>query len=118
VQRDFGEVIMSFSNDDLQILGTLAPAASYPEYTRMTTPSSKPDLYVEFLTASITTPNPPLPAGLNSLYVSVNTPLYFSDYPTPAAGILPTNGGSARGPFLPGNPQVHPSVWSSMTARR
>jgi len=49
---------MSFSNDNLEILGTLAPA-SYPEYTRMTTPLSEPNLYVEFLTASITTPTPP-----------------------------------------------------------
>jgi hypothetical protein len=99
---------MSFSNDNLEILGTLASAASYPEYTRMTTPLSKPNLYVEFLTASIATPTPPLRPGLQDLFVSVNTPLYFSDYTTPATGILPANG-SARGRFLPGNPQVTPT---------
>jgi hypothetical protein len=99
---------MSFSNDNLEILGTLAPA-SYPEYTRMTTPLSEPNLYVEFLTASITTPTPPLPPGLKDLFVSVNTPLYFSDYTTPAPGILLNPGGVARGRFLPGNPQVTPT---------
>ena len=41
---------MSFSNDDLQILGNLAPGARYPVYTRMTTPKSLSARYVEFLT--------------------------------------------------------------------
>lgn len=75
---------MSFSNDNLLILGDLAPTASYPIYTRMTTPLSLPAHYVEFLTTSIQSPKPPLAPHLSSLYVSINTPLYFSEYPTPA----------------------------------
>lgn len=101
---------MSFASDDLEILGNLAPTASYPVYTRMTAPTSLPARYVEFLTASIKTPTPPLPPNLNSLYVSINTPLYFSDYPTPApAGPLNLAGGFAKGPVILNQSQVTPT---------
>jgi hypothetical protein len=79
---------MSFSNDNLPLLGNIAPAATSATYTRMITPKSLPSRFVEFLTSSVTSPAPPLPASLQSLYVSINTPLYFSDNPAP----VPTGG--------------------------
>jgi hypothetical protein len=100
---------MSFAGDNLQILGNLAPTFSSSGYTRMTTPFSFPARYVEFLTASITTPKLPLPASLNNLYISFNAPLYFSDYPAPPVEGSPNLGAIDKVPVFLNNAQATPS---------
>ncbi|WP_139350213.1 hypothetical protein [Rhodanobacter sp. C03] len=102
---------MSNDSDNLLIFGNPAPVASYPEYTRMTTPLSLPARYVEFLTTAITTPPPAVPSLTNNLYVRLYTPLYFSDYAPPPAPVGSPNfnvGKIAQVPLL-NNPQVTPA---------
>jgi hypothetical protein len=99
------------SRDLIQMSGLLRLPASYPEYTRISPRSGVPlSRFVEFRTPTSLLPSAPLNQLNNQLlnfFVSINEPLFFSDYPIPdPEGILL----HALRPILPEPPVTYTGI--------